>query len=132
VHGYNEKGIRDRYDAGANGDWPDPVMTDTFPNLEGTDLWDAFTAEDARRKQERIQPDEDEDEEELSVPEYAEQVKEDGIRDVVSVHGGNGTLYIDSDLIEVQYGVSGNKAKKISKVLKKEAASGELELEGLA
>jgi hypothetical protein len=100
---------------------------DTFPPLDGKDLWARFTAEDQRRKQERIQPDEDEQDEQLSVQELAEKVKEDGLESVISVHGGNGNRYIDSDLIEIEYGVSGNKAKKTSKLLKKQVAEGELE-----
>lgn len=126
VHGHNEENIRKRYQEGS---WPDPVLQDTYPSLEGKDLWKAFKSEDARRKQERIKPDEDE-EEEMTIPEYAEQVKEDGIDQVVSVHGGNGTLYIDSDLIEVTYGTSANKAKKIAKILKKQKAKGEFTLDG--
>lgn len=126
VHGHNEENIRERYET---GDWPDPVMRDTFPSLEGKDLWDAFEREDQRRKQERIKPDED-DEEEMSITDYAEQVKEDGIKNVLSIHGGNGTVYIDSDLIEVEYGLSANKSKKVAKVLKKEAAEGEVSLDG--
>ena len=126
VHGHNEDGIRERYDTGK---WPEPVMRDTFPSLEGKELWRAFEAEDQRRKQERIQPDDDEDEEK-SLHDWAETVKEDGIRSVISVHGGNRTLYIDSDLIEAEYGLSANKSKKVAKILKKEVAEGELSLDG--
>jgi hypothetical protein len=129
VHGHNESNIRKRYETGK---WPDPVLRDTYPSLEGKELWRAFKAEDARRKQERIKPEEEDNEdEELPVPELAEKVVDEGIRDVVSVHGGNGTLYIDADLIEVKYGISANKAKKVSKVLKKQSAMGELELDGM-
>jgi hypothetical protein len=129
VHGHNEANIRERYET---GDWPDPVFRDTYPSLEGKELWQAFKAEDARRKQERIQPEEEEETEaDLPIPELAELVKEDGIHEVVSVHGGNGSLYIDSDLIEVEYGTSANKAKKVAKVLKKEVARGELTLDGV-
>lgn len=129
VHGHNEANIRKRYETGK---WPDPVMRDTYPSLEGTDLWNAFKAEDSRRKQERIQPDDDDDEEDLDIPELADLVVEDGVTHVVSIHGGNGTAYIDSDLIEVEYGTSANKAKKVAKVLKKRVAQGELSLDGSA
>lgn len=127
VHGHNEENIRERYES---GDWPDPVFRDTYPSLEGKDLWQAFKSEDARRKQERIKPDEDDEEDDMSIPDLAEQVKDDGIEEVVSIHGGNGTRYIDSDLIEVQYGISANKAKKVAKILKKQENEGEIILGG--
>lgn len=116
VHGHNEANIRKRYE---DGDWPEPTFKDTFPDLEGKELWRQFKEEDQRRKQERISPDSDE-ETEKGVKEYAEQVLEDGIGAVVSVHGGHNKYYIDKDLIEVEYDVSGNKAKKIAKLLKKQ------------
>lgn len=127
VHGHNEANIRKRYE---NGKWPDPSMRDSFPSLDGKKLWDAFVAEDQRRKQERISS--DDEEESMSVTDLAEQVKEDGIANVVSIHGGHNKAYIDSDLIEVQYDVSGNKAKKTAKLLKKQAADGEFTLGGMA
>jgi hypothetical protein len=117
VHGHNEANIRKRYET---GDWPEPTMTDTFPDLEGKKLWERFEAEDQRRKQERIQPDEDDSEEELTIKELAQKVKEDGLHNVVSLHGGHNRYYIDSDLVEIEYGVSGQKAKKATKLLKRD------------
>lgn len=127
VHGHNESNIRKRYE---DDRWPDPVMRDTFPDLEGTALWRAFKDEDAQRKRERIKPDEDDSDEELSIKELADKIVDDGIRQVVSLHGGHNRLYIDSDLIEVEYAVSGQKAKKTAKLLKKRRAEGEIHLGG--
>jgi len=93
VHGHNEENIRHRYEEGS---WPEPTLTDTYPSLEGTDLWSSFKAEDARRKQQRIQPDEDEGEEELDIPELADLV--------VELSTGSGVVclaYITAD--EVRY-----------------------------
>lgn len=126
VHGHKEKNIRKRYN---DDDWPDPTMRDTFPDLEGTELWDHFEQEDQERKQERIASiDEDEEEEDdgLSIEELAEQVREGGLEEVVSVHGGHNRRYIDKDLIEIKHGVSGNKAKKAAKLLKKQVSDPEL------
>jgi hypothetical protein len=117
VHGYGESGIRERYD---DDRWPDPAMKDRFPSLEGKDLWGAFVDEDQRRKQERIAPDEDEESERMGIAELADQVVEDGLDPVLSLHGGHNRLYVDADLIEVEYGVSGRKAKKVAKVLKRD------------
>lgn len=116
VHGHNESNIRKRYE---EEKWPDPVMRDTFPSLEGKNLWRRFVEEDQKRKRERIQPDEDEGAQ-FSIEELAEQVKEDGVKHVLSLHGGHNKWYIDSDLIEIEYGVSGQKAKKTAKLLKRD------------
>ena len=115
IHGHNENNIRKRYHTEK---WPEPALKDTFPALDGTDLWDAFVEEDQRRKQDRISP--DEEEQDLSIEEIAERVLEDGLDHVVSLHGGHNKLYIDSDLIEIEYGVSGQKAKKAAKLLKRD------------
>jgi hypothetical protein len=118
VHGYNEAQIRKRYQ---KDKWPDPAMKDTFPDLAGTELWEAFEEEDQARKQDRIQPDEEDGEQDLGVRELADKIREeDDIEDVVSIHGGHNKPYIDADLIEIEYMVSGNKAKKVAKLLKKE------------
>ena len=125
VHGHNEAGIRKRYD---KGKWPKPVMKDTFPSLEGKDLWRAFVDEDQRRKQERIKP--DEDDAERTVEELVEDIIDEGLDRVVSIHGGHNRPYIDRDLIEIEHGTSGNKAKKAAKVLKKMVQDGELTMPG--
>jgi len=127
VHGYGESGIRERYE---EGEWPDPAMKDTYPSLEGKDLWSRFKAEDARRKQQRIAPDEDEEEEEMTIEELADRIIDDGLEDIISIHGGHHRPYIDRDLIEIEYGVSGQKAKKTAKLLKKRKQEGEFALGG--
>lgn len=119
VHGHNEKGIRKRY---RTEKWPEPVLRDSYPDLEGTELWDAFVDEDQRRKQERISP--DEEEEEAGVREVADHILEDGVEKVVSIHGGHNKPYIDADLISVEYGdrfdISDRKAKKVKKILSRD------------
>lgn len=117
VHAHNEDGIGKRYNAER---WPDPIFRDNYPDLEGTELWQAFKEEDQRRKQERITPDEDEEDQELDVEELAEKVQEEGLDRVISIHGGHNKPYIDPDLIEIEYGCSGRKAKKVKKLLARE------------
>lgn len=57
----------------------------------------------------------------LSPAEVAEDILEgDRVDAVTSVHGGNGTEYIDTDLIEMDYPfLSGNEAKKAKKALER-------------
>jgi hypothetical protein len=117
VHGHNEAAIRKRYDSDS---WPDPVLRDSYSDLEGTDLWDTFTSEDQRRKQERIEPDQDTENESEDPRDVADQVIEDGLESVISIHGGHNKPYIDADLIEMEYDISGRKAKKVKKVLSRD------------
>jgi len=43
----------------------------------------------------------------------------DDIDEYVSVHGGNGTKYVDSDLIEMEYDLSGPDANKVKKLVER-------------
>lgn len=61
-----------------------------------------------------------EEEETMSVQDIVEEIQEEGIDNWVAVHGGNGTQYIDSDLIEVDFGVSAGDARKVKKLLKRD------------
>lgn len=61
-----------------------------------------------------------EDDDKRTPQEVADQIKEDGLETVVSVHGGNGTKYIDADVIEIEYGCSVRDAKKVKKILERD------------
>jgi len=43
----------------------------------------------------------------------------DSIDEYVSVHGGNGTKYVDADIIEMEHDVSGRDAKKVKKLVER-------------
>jgi hypothetical protein len=124
VHGYNEEGIRERYDEGS---WPEPTMRDTFPDISGTDLWEAFEEEDQRRKRERMKSESKQQQD--SVQSLARDVVAGGVKNVVSIHGGHNKPYIDADLIEVEHMTSGNKSKKAAKLLKKWKMDGHITLD---
>jgi len=120
VHGHNEAGISKRY---KDERWPDPVFRDNYPDLEGTQLWEAFESEDQRRKRERIQTDTPDEEEEDGAKELARQFLESDeydLQKVISIHGGHKKPYIDPDLVELELGCSGRKAKKVKKVLSRD------------
>jgi len=55
IHGYSRSSMDEKYDT---DDWPSPDLKDTFPNLEGTELWEQFTKTDEERKLERLQKNE--------------------------------------------------------------------------
>jgi len=44
----------------------------------------------------------------------------ENVDDYVSVHGGNGTRYVDTDLIELEHDLSIRKAEKVKKLVEKE------------
>lgn len=43
----------------------------------------------------------------------------ENIEEYTSVHGGNGTTYIDENLIEIEHGISGRKANKVKSLVEK-------------
>jgi len=100
------------------GNWPSTSFVDGFPSLEGTELWRRFQDEDRERKQDRIQPDEEDEAEMMDPKELADQMIEEGsLARVVTLHGNTGEPMVDRDLIELEYGISGRKAKKVKKVI---------------
>ncbi|WP_148414914.1 hypothetical protein [Haloferax sp. KTX1] len=116
LRGYSRESLDEKWET---GEWPEPDMRDTFPSLEGTELWEVFKRRDKKRKAERINPDDDEEESELDLDprELAQEIVDEGVGRVVSIHGGNKQPYIASELIEVHYGASMRNAKKVKLIL---------------
>lgn len=56
VHGYSRSSLDEVYDT---GEWPSPDLKDTFPSLEGTELWRRFEELDEQRKTERLEVEDD-------------------------------------------------------------------------
>lgn len=102
-----------------NGDWPHTSFVDTFQKLNGTRLWDSFREKDEAKKQERIAP--DSEEQEMSEQELAEHIiEEDLVADVTTINQHHNETYIDSDLIQVEFDISGRKAKRVKKLVDRE------------
>jgi len=114
IWGYNRDGLDERYESDS---WPEPQMTASFPSLEGTDLWREYKQEDRRRKKERMRSQASKDEEQ-SLTDIVEKIKECGIDHVLGMHGGWNRQYIDADLIEMEYDLSRRDSKKVKKLLK--------------
>jgi len=122
IRGFNRSTLDDKWgQPSTDNSWPPADLTDTFPSLEGADLWAEFKRRDRERKQARLGPDdEDEPEEpqqETDVFAIAEKIKNDGLKQVVSVHGGHNKQIIDQDLIELHYDTTVREAKKVKKLL---------------
>jgi hypothetical protein len=66
--------------------------------------------------------DDDQDEEQDRDPrDVASDIIDDGVSTVVSEHGRNGTLYVDKDIIRVEYDLSHRDAATVKKLVEKQA-----------
>lgn len=119
VRGYNRESLDHRYD---EEEWPTADLVDSFPSLEGSDLWSEYKRMDKRAKSERMdaQSEGEDADEGVTVREVVEDIEQRGLGDFVLTHNQNGRAYIDADLIEYEYGVSARKAKQVKKVLERD------------
>jgi len=117
LEGYSRQSMNE-WDWRDTDNLPDPDLRDSFPSLDGTDLWDAFREADLEKKEERITPPEEDD----TPPEQyavADAVKDD-LAYHVSEDGRNGELYIDPDMISLEHGISEKKATQVRKLLERD------------
>jgi hypothetical protein len=119
LRGYGREALDERWES---GEWPEADLRDRFPSLEGTELWTEYKRRDRERKRARMGVDENGDDGESPADKtdlfaIAEQIKNDGLENVVSVHGGHNKKQIDQQLIEVQHDLSRNDASKVKKLL---------------
>ena len=71
VHGYGRASIDEKY---KDGEWPEPDLKDTFPPLEGRELWEQFNEMDHERKKERLQDQQEADPDKVRWQAMAEMV----------------------------------------------------------
>jgi len=65
--------------------------------------------------------DEEDDEGDGKSPkDVADQIIDDGVSDVISEHGRNGTLYVDKDIIRVEYDLSHRDADAVKKFVERQ------------
>jgi len=93
----------------------------------GEELVEAYEERKATFKEELYEEaiaaydDQDEDGGEKDPAEIADQIINEGVSDVVSEHGRNGTLYVDKDIIRVEYDLSHRDAAAVKKLVEKQA-----------
>lgn len=117
VRGYNRDSLDERCDSDS---WPQADLTDTYPSLEGTDLWSKYKRKDREQKEQRMRGrdgDEDGAADNTDLFAVAEEIKNDGLENVISIHGGHNKPYVDPSLIDLHYDLSTRKAKKVKKLL---------------
>jgi len=123
VRGFNRSSLDEKWrQSSTDTSWPEADLTDTFPSLEGTELWSEFKRRDRERKRQRMGPDGDDSgsdgpADKTDVFSIAEQIKNDGIENIVSLHGATKNKMIDKELIQVHYETSVREAKKVRKLL---------------
>lgn len=94
--------------------WPPSDLTDTFPSLDGTEFWSRYQELDDKKKSERMGSSEDEGEStNEKLIRIGEEIVADGVEEFVSTHNGNGTRYLNTDLIELSYDIPTTQAKKV-------------------
>jgi len=120
IYGYSRESMDEKYSECGDDEWPEPDLVDTFPNLEGTELWTEFKRRDREHKKQRLRTEDASAETELTAREVAEEIRAEGVGNVVSIHGGNKQPYIDPSLIELDYGLSAREAKKVKSLLERE------------
>jgi len=123
VRGFNRDSLDEKWrQSSTDNSWPQADLTDTFPSLEGTDIWTEFKRRDRERKRQRMGTDNDGEEpdeaaDKTDVFAIAEQIKNDGLQKIVSIHGATKNKMIDKELIQVHYETSVREAKKVRKLL---------------
>ena len=70
--------------------------------------------------------DDEDGDDEKQPDQIADEIIDEGVSNVVSEHGRNGTLYVDKDIIRVEYGLSHRDAAAVKKLVEKQADVQEL------
>lgn len=106
-------------------EWPEPDMVDSFPSLEGTELWEEFKKRDQEAKEKRLrsafQDDSDEPEtQEKSEQTIASEIQSEGVSEYISRHTVTGQPYVDADLIQADYQIPAVKASRVKSLLERD------------
>jgi len=65
--------------------------------------------------------DDDDSDDHNKLRETADEIIEEGVSEYIDEHGGNGRLYVDKEMIRVDYGLSHNDAKAVKKIVERTA-----------
>lgn len=118
VLGYNRQQLDEKYTMpSGKREWPDPALRDTFPSLEGTDLWARFEQIDAERKRARLQVDEDESAD-ITPQEVAREIIGNSLEEYVKVNEFQERSYYNKALIRYDYpSLSDQQAEQVREAL---------------
>ena len=99
-------------------DLPEASLTDTFPSLDDTPFWEEFKARDIEKKKERVGTETEETGSKIQY-EVRDAVKED-LAYYVSQDLRDGTLYIDPEMISMEFEISATQASQVRKLLNRD------------
>lgn len=122
LYGFNRSQLDEKERSMKNDEWPDPALRDTFPSLEGTELWQRFGEIDAERKKKRLQTD-GEDESDITPQEVvAEITSNDALADFVDWNEFQERAYYSKPYIRYEYpDLSDQQADQVRAALNREA-----------
>lgn len=103
VEGYSRAQIDEKYANMDKNEWPDPALEDTFPSLEGTELWDRFSEMDAERKRRRLQVDDKDDDGELTPQDVVQDIIAGDPGEFVEVNEFQDRAYFSKPYIKFEY-----------------------------
>ncbi len=118
VRGFNRSSLNKRVDSDK---WPPADLRDTFPALDGTDIWEEYKEIDRQKKDERMGVDSDDEEDELTPQDVVKEIKSNGtvqdyVRDL-----NNGATIVDADLVYFDYDdLSKPESEQVKKVLERD------------
>lgn len=118
VRGYNRESLDEVFENDGDS-WPTADLTDRFPSLEGTEIWEEFQRLDEEHKRDRMMGDDDEDES-MSLDEIVAEIKREGVEQFVSTNPANKQRTVDKDLIRYEYDLSHREARTVKKVISRD------------
>jgi len=126
VYGFNRPALDEKYSDLGKEQWPEPTLRDSFPSLEGTEIWERFVQIDAERKRARLHVDEDETSD-VTPQEVAESIIEKGLAEYVKVNEFQERSYYNKALIRYDYpSLSDQQAEQVRAALTRHQDPAEL------
>lgn len=123
VYGYNRETLDEKYDGARDSGWPDPDLRDTFPSLDGTEVWERFQELDAARKEQRLRAghEGDDEEAELTPQDVAHEIRQNDPAEYVEFNDYNGQAYVSKPLIKFDYpALSDQQADQVKHAIRRE------------
>jgi len=132
VKGYNRDQLDEKHSELDDEEWPDPALEDTFPSLEGTELWNRFETVDTERKRSRLQREDDTDDDAITPQDVVDDiVSNDALDDFVDVNEFQDRAYFSKPYIRFEYpDLSDQEADQVRSALRRQADPAELVDEG--
>jgi len=127
VQGFNRSQLDEKYKELDDNEWPDPALKDTFPSLEGTELWERFDEIDRERKRSRLRRDEDQETEVTPQGVVEEIVANEDLKEYVDYNEFQERAYYAKPLIRYDFPtLSDQQADQVKSALAREVDPGDL------